>query len=179
MNDPRNAMTLCPSEDVLLDFISGRLDATNSGVFEQHAESCQHCAALLSGQAAVWQSLDAWKPEPVSEGFNREVWRKIEADAERWFGGWTGVFGFNVWKRFAPLVFVLGVLLTAFVLDHSGRPIESQQVAAQTAATSAPIVITASDADQLEQALDDIQLLNEVDTAPAQVKHVPAGKKTL
>ena len=60
----------------------------------------------------------------------------------------------------------MALIATAFVFDHSGKQ-------AGTAPTNSPasIVVTASEADQLDRALDDIQLLHEVDAtavAPAQ-----------
>jgi anti-sigma factor RsiW len=158
-------VTNCPTEDVLLDYIAGRLDPAQAARFERHADQCAHCAALRTAQAAVWLSLDEWKPAPVSEGFNRELWRRIDADAESvsWIDEWTkplaAALNLSLWKRVAPLVFAMGLVVTAYVFDHS-----ASHPAPQTN-PGAPIVVTASDADQLDQALDDIQLLRDVDAA--------------
>lgn len=161
----------CPTEDVLLDYAAGRLPAAQAALLEKHAESCAHCAALRMAQSAVWLQLDEWKPAPVSEGFNRELWRKIDADSD---GSRALTFGFGMWKRFAPLVFAAGVLVTAFVLDHSGRQSEEPKQASQ-----APLVVTASEADQLERTLDDIQMLREADSEPAAARPLASGKRTL
>jgi anti-sigma factor RsiW len=160
-------MTLCPTEDILLDYIGGRLNPTQTALFEKHADQCAHCAALRMSQAAVWQSLDEWKPAPVSEGFNRELWRRIDADARQssWTHELSSALQFSFWKRLAPLAVAMAVIITAFVFDHSGRQ-------AGTAQPNSPasIVVTASEADQLDRALDDIQLLDEVDAAAAAAK---------
>jgi anti-sigma factor RsiW len=147
-----NAMTHCPAEDVLLDYIAGLLSAARAAEFERHARECAHCEALVTSQAAVWRSLDEWKPAPVSAGFNRELWRRI--DAEEAAPGW------RFWRQLAPLAVGTALMVTAFWMDH-----RSYAPAPEPAA----VAITASEADQLERALDDLQLLETVDTtAPAQ-----------
>lgn len=162
--------TNCPTEDVLLDYTAGRLDPAKAAMFERHADQCAHCAALRAAQAAIWRCLDEWKPAPVSEGFNRELWRRIDADAEpaswidEWEKGLARAMDFSFWKRAAPLAVAIALVVTAFMFDHSGSRSMKQ------ANTTAPIIVTASDADQLERALDDIQLLGEVDAASAPAK---------
>jgi anti-sigma factor RsiW len=168
-------MTSCPSEEVLLDYVAGHLDSARSSSFERHASGCPRCEAKRAAQLAVWRSLEAWEPAPVSEGFNRELWRKIDADAASRPGRLAGALGFVWWKRVAPAVFAAGVLVTVFVIDHSRRLAEKPGLPATTAA----IVVSASDADQLESALDDIQLLHAVDTESVPVKPRPSAKKTL
>jgi len=158
--------TNCPTEDMLLDYIAGRLNRTQASLFEAHAEHCAHCAALRTSQAAVWQSLDEWKPAPVSAGFNRELWRRIDADARQssWTRELAAALQFSFWKRLAPLAVAVALIATGFVFDHAGK-----QAGTIQPESAASIVITASEADQLDRALDDIQLLDEVDaSAPAQ-----------
>ena len=156
--------TNCPTEDMLLDYIAGRLNRTQASLFEAHAERCASCAALRVSQAAVWQSLDEWKPAPVSAGFNRELWRRIDADARQssWTRELAAALQFNFWKRLAPLAVAVALIATGFMFDHSGKQ-------AGTARTNSPasIVVTASEADQLDRALDDLQLLHEVDASAA------------
>jgi anti-sigma factor RsiW len=156
--------TNCPTEDMVPDYIAGRLNRTQVSLFEAHAEHCARCAALCTSQAAVWQSLDEWKPAPVSAGFNRELWRRIDADARQssWTRELAAALQFSFWKRLAPLGVAMAVIVTAFVFDHPGK-----QAGTLQPQSGASIVITASEADQLDRALDDIQLLNEVDAATA------------
>jgi len=167
-------MTHCPTEDLLLDYTAGCLDPVQAALFERHADQCAHCAALRTAQAAVWRSLDEWNPAPVSAGFNRELWRRIDADARKpswsgeWMGEWKRGFAaatqFSLWKRVAPLAVAVALVVTGFVLDHSGN----QPAKPANPATS--IVLTIGDAAQLERALDDIQLLHEVDAEAAAAK---------
>jgi anti-sigma factor RsiW len=165
-----NSMTHCPTEDVLLDYVSGNLDPAQAATFDRHADACAQCAALRTAQAAIWRSMDEWKPAPVSEGFNRELWRRIDAEeqAASWTTNWahrlTGMMQVSIWKRVAPLAFAMAVAVTVFVLhsdNEPGKPV-----------TKAPasIVLTVSDADEIERALDDIQLLDAVDAASTPTK---------
>jgi anti-sigma factor RsiW len=147
-------MTHCPTEDVLLDYVAGALAGAQLAEFERHSRECSRCDALVASQAVVWRSLDEWKPEPVSAGFNRELWRRIDADAAApsW---WAGL---HFWKQVAPLAVVLALVVTGFLMDRHSHP---------AASTPAAVAVSASEADQLEQALDDLQLLEAVDTASA------------
>jgi anti-sigma factor RsiW len=161
-----NSMTHCPAEDVLLDYVSGHLDPVKVALFERHADGCAQCAALRTAQTAIWRSMDEWKPAPVSEGFNRELWRRIDSEEQTasWAQRIAGMMTLSLWKRVAPVALAMTVAVTVFVLhsgNESGKPV-----------TNAPasIVLTVSDADQLEQTLDDIQLLHEVDAEAAAAK---------
>lgn len=164
--------TNCPTEDMLLDYIAGRLDRAQVSLFEAHAEHCARCAAMRMSQAAVWQSLDEWKPAPVSAGFNRELWRRIDADARQssWTQELAAALQFNFWKRLAPLAVAVALIVTGFVFDHAGK-----QAGTVQANSPASIVVTASEADQLDRALDDIQLLHEVDASAGADSAKPAS----
>jgi len=144
-------MTHCPTEDVLLDYVAGSLNAAQAAGFERHAKECSRCDALLASQAAVWRGLDEWKPEPVSAGFNRELWRRIDAEAAPPL--WSAL---RFWKQLAPLVAVLALVVTGYMLDHRAQ---------QAVTAPAAVTVSTSEADQLERALDDLQLLETVDTA--------------
>ena len=161
------SLTNCPSEDVLLDLVAGRLAPAQAEQFGRHAGECSRCASLRKSQAAMWHSLEEWKPAPVSAGFNRELWRRIDADAISWRSIFGEMLGFGFWRRLAPLAVAVALVATAFVFDHSGkRPGE------RSGSASAVAVVTVSDADQLERALDDIQLLHDVDAESAAAKPV-------
>jgi hypothetical protein len=145
-------MTHCPTEDVLLDYVAGALAGAQLAEFERHAKECSRCDALVTSQAAVWRSLDEWKPEPVSAEFNRDLWRRIDADAaapSRWAL-------LHFWKQVLPLAVVMALVVTGFVMDRQSP---------QPATTPAAAAVSAAEADQLERALDDLQLLEAVDTA--------------
>ena len=169
-SESTNSMTHCPAEDVLLDYVSGHLDPVKVALFERHADGCAQCAALRTAQTAIWRGMDEWKTAPVSEGFNRELWRRIDSEqaTESWTQRITGMMTFGVWKRVAPVALAMAVALTVFVLHSGNEPAKP--------VTNAPasIVLTVSDADQIERALDDIQLLDAVDAASAPATQKPS-----
>ncbi len=155
-------MTHCPSEDVLLDYTAGVLDAAKTALFERHADQCARCGALRASHAAVWRTLDDWRPMPVSAGFNRELWRRIDADARArsWSRQLAELMHVRLWKQAAPLAVAVALVVTGFLMDHSGR-------ATAVNGHAPAVVVTVKEADQLERALDDIQLLDAVNTVSA------------
>jgi hypothetical protein len=157
------SMTECPPEDVVLDYGAGRLSVAEAALFDRHAESCERCARMRAAQMSVWNDLDAWKPVPVSESFNRELWRRIDADPQvSWRQRLMETMRRSFWMPAAPLAVVAALIVTAVVINRPGK-----QPGVLPAAGSTPAVVTVRDADQLERALDDIQLLHEVDAESA------------
>jgi anti-sigma factor RsiW len=142
----------CPLQtgetDLLLDYSAGRLDATRTAALARHMEVCPACVRFATEQAAVWKALDEWQPAPVSMEFNRRLWQRIEAAAAV---PWYRNFG-EIWKPAIPLTAAILVIAAGFVLDHPG--------ARQTRVPD----VTVQEANQVEQTLDDIQLLDQLDT---------------
>lgn len=159
-------MTQCPTDDVLLDYTAGRLDPVKTALFEQHASQCARCESLKTAQASVWLRMDEWKPARVSEGFNRELWQRIDAEEQPSAWGFAGIRRFSFWKQVAPLAVATALVVTAYVFDHSS----ARPGILPVASTSTAIVVSVSEADQLERALDDVQLLHEADAVSAPAK---------
>lgn len=157
-------MTHCPIEDVLLDYIAGSLSTAQAAEFERHAKECSRCDAMSLAQAAVWRSLDEWKPEPVSAGFNRELWRRIDAEsaAPSWSERFANAFRVNFWKQVVPLAAVMALVATGYVMDHRSQ--------APVAKPGTAVVMTAAEGDSLERTLDDMQLLEAVDASATAAK---------
>jgi anti-sigma factor RsiW len=145
----------CPLQteetDLLLDYSAGRLDARKTAVLAQHMESCAACASFRKEQKAVWDALDLWEPAPVSVDFNRRLWQRIDAAAaDPWYTSLAESLLFANWKPVIPLTAAILVIAAGFLLDHP---------ATRNPASS----ISVKEADQVEQTLDDIQLLNQLD----------------
>jgi anti-sigma factor RsiW len=158
-------MTHCPTDDVLLDYAAGRLNQEQAAAFERHAKTCARCDGLRTAQEAVWQNLDEWSAEPVSTGFNRELWRRIDADAgESWTKRVRKALQPGFWRSVAPLAVALALVATAFVLDHSGKPTGQPKPYIETLPA---VTVSVNEADQLERTLDDVQLLREINSASA------------
>jgi anti-sigma factor RsiW len=146
---------------ILLDYSAGRLDSARGAVLERHMENCADCAAFRMEQAAVWNALDVWQPAPVSLDFNRRLWQRIDAaEAAPWYTRLVESLRFAQWKPVLPLTAAILLIAAGFLFDHpGGRAV----VPTAPAATS----VSVSEADQVEQTLDDIQLLHQFNAAAA------------
>lgn len=154
---------------ILLDYSAGRLDAGRSAGLERHMESCAACAAFRMEQAAVWDALAAWKPSQVSVNFNRRLWQRIDAaEAAPWYERLVETLRFAHWKPVLPLTAAILVIAAGFLFDHPSDRTSVPQGA--PAATS----VSVTEADQVEQTLDDIQLLHQLDAAVS-----PGNAKTM
>ena len=166
---------ICPLKseetiDVLLDYSAGRLEESRRTLFEGHMAHCAECAAFLAGQTEVWQTLDAWEPEPVSMDFNRRMWQKIDAAAAApWYRKLADSLRLGAWKPALPLTAALVLVAAGFVMDHQGAV-----PAAPGVASSAGVSVT--EAEQVEKTLDDIQLLRQLDAAAGAE---PGSSKTM
>ena len=142
--------------EILLAYTARRLDAVKTAMLEDHMSVCSECAAFRAGQDAVWQALDAWEAPPVAADFNRRLYQRIEADAAApWY---KRLFHTPIamWKPMVPLAAACLVVVAGFVLDHP--------IAMQSPSTSTPIHLTVPQAEQVENALDDLQLLHQLDS---------------
>jgi anti-sigma factor RsiW len=145
--------------DVLLDYTAGRLDAARSAKVEKHVRRCESCATFRMGQAEVWAALDGWDAPPVSSSFDRRVWQKIgEAAAAPWHRRLADALRFPAWKPAVPLAATMLVIAAGFVFDHRA-PRATQPRGAEVQGVSI------TEVDQVEKALDDIQLLRQFDAA--------------
>lgn len=145
------------TRELLLDYSAGRLDVARAAMLERHMESCADCSAFFAEQSAVWNALDAWEPMPASLDFNRRLWQRIDAAASApWYRTLVDSLRFGGWKPLFPVAVAILVIAGGFLLDHpnsSGiRPVPTVQG------------VSFSEADQLEQTLDDIQLLRQLDS---------------
>lgn len=142
--------------EILLAYTARRLDSARTVLLEHHMDSCPECAEFRAGQELVWQALDAWDAPPVTADFNRRLYQRIDAEqAAPWY-----VRLFNTpwasWKPALPLAAAGVVLIAGFVLDHPAS--------APSTAPASGIRVTVMEAEQVETALDDLQLLHQLDS---------------
>jgi hypothetical protein len=154
MNCPiRNTETA----ELLLAYTARRLDAAKTGLLEEHMNVCQECAAFRAGQELVWKALDSWEAPAVTPDFNRRLYQRIEAEAaEPWFKR-LFTTPWSMWKPAIPLTAACLLVVAGFVLDH---PLSVNPPAASPAMS-----VTVREAEQVETALDDLQLLRQLDSS--------------
>lgn len=142
---------------VLLEYIAGRLNATSAADLERHLEICPECMRFRTEQTALWEALDSWETMPVSADFNRRLWQRIETSKTTPWRRVIAPIGSLAWKPAFPLAAAVLIMAAGFVLEQPGTQITPPGVP-----DAADVSI--SDADQVERALDDIQLLRQFDS---------------
>jgi len=146
--------------ELLLAYTARRLDPAKTAILESHMGVCPECAEFRVRQEMVWQALDTWEAAPVTPDFNRRLYRRIEfEDAAPWYRRlfstpWT------MWKPAIPLACAGLLVVVGFVLDHP--------VSRTAPPAGAPAVrVSVTEAEQVENALDDLQLLRQLDSSTA------------
>lgn len=146
----------CPMETRengrLLDYASGKLDAVSSAQVEEHLQVCPACREFAGGQQLVWQALDAWEPTPVSMDFDRRLYQAIEQQAS-WWVRLTRPFN-PLFRHAVPIAAAAGVVIMAGLLMN--RPPAKPTLAPQESAQ-----VETLPPDQLQHALDDMEMLRE------------------
>jgi anti-sigma factor RsiW len=143
--------------ELLLAYTARRLDASKTAMLESHMDVCPECAEFRAGQEMVWQALDAWVAPPVTPDFNRRLYQRIEAEAaEPWYKR-LFTSPWSMWKPAIPLAAACLLVVAGFVLDHP--------VASNPSANAPAIRVGVAEAEQVESALDDLQLLRQLDSS--------------
>lgn len=153
----------CPLEDsrtpdVLVEFSAGRLDGEAAAGVRLHVAACPDCAAFCREQAAVWRALDTFEAPPVSCGFTRGLFARIEEEERSGF--WRRLFVPRpAWGSFRPAapVAIASVLALAILLLQVPYKAEFQQQAA----------VDAIDDDNLEQTVNDLDMIRQL-SVPSQ-----------
>jgi anti-sigma factor RsiW len=136
------------SAEQWLDYCAGKLDPQTAAVLERHIAICPECRQFAERQGAVWEALDAWEQAPVSAGFDRRLYQRIEEE-----GGWWQRLMLPLrpltqhWNVAASLAGLFVVLMAGVLLN---RPATAPQVAKDTVQL-----------EQVEHALDAMDMLAE------------------
>jgi hypothetical protein len=142
--------------ELLLAYTARRLDPVKTAILESHMDVCAQCAEFRTRQELVWQALDAWEAPAITPDFNRRLYRRIEAEAAApWY---TRLFTtpWAMWKPAIPLVAAGLLVVAGFVMDHG---------VSITAPSPGPAIrVSVTEAEQVENALDDLQLLRQLDS---------------
>jgi hypothetical protein len=143
----RCPLELDQSAELIVGYGARTLDPETTAAFERHLESCPACCKLAAAQAAVWSALDdpEWLELPVSPDFDRRLFQRIEQAENR--AGW-------LWRRLVPVAALAGLVVAAtlqFSQPQTVRVPQAPQAAVQI--------------EQVEHALDDMDLLNQLGAA--------------
>jgi len=141
------------SEELLLDYSAGRLDAERIATLKAHLQGCPACRGAIQSHDAVWRAMDAWNAPPVSADFDRRLYERIGNEV----GWWQTVL-----RRFRALLAFRAVpaaagaaalLLACFLLMTPGSNPVAPAPDAAAVETVAP--------DQAESALIEMETIRE------------------
>jgi len=137
----------CPLEfdrsaELIVGYSARTLDPAAAATFERHIVSCAECRVAAELQKAVWAALDESQDLRVSPDFDRKVFERI-TEAER-RGRW-------LWQVLVPAVAC--TVLAAVLLIRRPDSIVP------------PPVQPAVQMEQVEHALDDMDLLKQLGAA--------------
>ena len=153
----------CPIEtqenaELLLSYSARRLNPEAAAILEAHMELCPACREFRDGQRALWEALDQWDARPVSADFDRRLYRKIEEQEQ--MSWWSRIFGPMsplTWRPAMPVAATAClVLVAAFISVNPGT-------------IAMPVVDNpqAREVEQVERALDDLEMLRQFDLVAA------------
>jgi len=150
-------VTQCPIQarenaELLLAYCARKLDPQTAAVLEQHMENCPDCRAFGETQKQVWAALDAWEARPVSPGFDRRLYRTIEAEEH---GSWRQRFLQPLMPLRLRPAFPLAaasVLAAAVLLLRAPEAVEFPE----------PAQAEMVDVERLEKTLEDLEMLRQL-----------------
>src|SRR5712692_1394421 len=136
---------------------SGRTALTPE--IESHLAGCQTCSEVYFEQQALWRHMDAWEVPEVSAGFDRRLFARIgQRAAQPWAVlDWFMRLLHPIQPGFAMALACM--LIVAGVVVRQGR--YNPAPAGPTA-----VVQTVDDPQQIQVALDDIQMLSDFEILP-------------
>jgi len=140
----------------LIEYSADRLDKERTALVARHLETCPECARFVRAQRRVWDALGRWEAEPVSAGFDRRLYHRIDAQPASWMSRLFRPLH-PLWRPVVPLAAAC-LLIVAGVVLHAPKavlnPADSQ------------VRIEKTSAEQVERTLDDMQMLRELAVTP-------------
>jgi len=145
----------------IVAYAARTLDSGKEAAFERHLESCASCREMAAAQRAVWSALDALPPLPVSSNFDSKLYQRI-AEEQRlaWWQRFSQAHW--SWRPAMPVAAACAVLIVAFLVKNAGpsnTPQQQPQPQLQI--------------DQVERALDDMDMLKQAGVEFALEKNTP------
>jgi len=141
--------------EMVVEYAAGALDPETACALERHLTGCAACRSMAAAQTAVWNALDDFEAPAVSPDFDPLLYRRIDQRVRLlWWERLTRPFRPMRLRQAVPVTATAGlVLLASLLVQHPGR--------------IAPVVPggQAVRAEQVESALDDLDLLRQLGTA--------------
>jgi anti-sigma factor RsiW len=142
--------------DILIEYLAGTLDPARQAALERHAAECPECRGLLG----VWTTLDEFKAPEVSPDFDARLYARIAAEKSApWWRRLLWPAGpIAWWKPAIPVAACAALAVALIVRGPAGGPADGNKQAKVE-----PVSM-----EQVEQALEDLELLAPVPAQGAQ-----------
>jgi anti-sigma factor RsiW len=156
----------CPVADnggeLIVAYVARTLAEEQETEIEQHLGTCGICRQMVEAQRAVWLALDAWPASPVSSNFDESLLRCIAMEERRglWRRWWPASWS---WRPAVPVGVACAALITMFLLRSPVIHMELQ-------------LPPNPQIEQVEHALDDMDLLTQLGVENASDKTHPSEK---
>ncbi|MDZ4797485.1 MAG: hypothetical protein SGI92_04940 [Bryobacteraceae bacterium] len=149
----------CPvttgNPQALLDYAARTAAPEQASVLARHMAICPECARFAEAQSQVWSALDAWDAEPVPSDFDERLYARIDAESRRSF--WSRILGDSfAWKPAVSFAGALATVAVALVLVVPPNRVDQPSV------TSPDTARAELDAEQVERALEDLEMLRQL-----------------
>lgn len=132
---------------LLLSYCARQLDPDSTATLQRHIDICPACQQFLDSQQLVWDALDAWERTPISSNFDSTLLERIRDDGRpAWANGvatWTRTLS---WKPALPAAAILALWIIAYPTSYPEPD--------------------AAQAEQVELALEDLEMLQQLPLAP-------------
>jgi hypothetical protein len=110
---------------------------------------CRECRESAAAQQAVWSALDSWEPERISTSFDEAVYARIAAEGTQPLTRWP-------LRQAVPVAAACVAVLAGYLLrEPAQQPVREPAVAVENRV----------DMEQVERALDDIDMLRQMGVA--------------
>lgn len=146
---------------LLFAYHAKTLDQVKAANLVLHVNSCPECQSTCAAQAAIWDALEVWETPPVSIDFDRRLYQRIQETDSRSFANRVRDLFASCFARPAlPLALVSGLFIAGFLVDVRVQSVPpAPAIPVGNSLHSAPSI----DANQVKIALEDLQLLHELD----------------
>ena len=143
--------------DIILNPTGPPLNEAEQAQFDQWLEREPELKAMFEQQLALFETMDQWETAEPSAGFDEAVYARIREDAEVQ-PSWRRLL-FGSWKpALAARLAAAAVLLGVFLFDQ--QPVDEPAHFAVKSAAEAEYY------QQIESALDDVEMLIDFDAFP-------------
>lgn len=139
------------SIDWIVRRAAGRLGAREQALLDAALAADAELARLAGQQNAVWRALEDWEGEPISADFDARLYARIELlDTAAW---WPRLLRTVRWSAALPLALASLALVGGLLLSHGKK---------RSVAVAPVEAMSAREADQIENTLDDLQTLRQL-----------------